>query len=116
MGERLEPGFGLAETCSSLWMVNLPVALQRRFVVGKLDKSRLEPERGLEVVGVQWLSRVRIFATPWTAAPQASLSFTISRSLLKLMSVESAMPANHLVLFCQSAFSLFQHQGLFHFN
>ena len=38
------------------------------------------------------------FATPWTAARQASLSFTISRSLLKLMSIESLMPSNHLVL------------------
>ena len=37
-------------------------------------------------------------ATPWTAALQASLSFTISRSLLKLMSIESVMPANHLIL------------------
>ena len=38
------------------------------------------------------------FATPWTAAPQASLSFAISQSLLKLMSIESVMPSNHLVL------------------
>ena len=38
--------------------------------------------------------------TPWTAAPQASLSFTISRSLLKLLSTESVMPSNHLVLCC----------------
>ena len=47
---------------------------------------------------VQLLSRVRLFATPWTAAPQASLSITISRSLLKLMSIESVMPSNHLIL------------------
>ena len=39
-----------------------------------------------------------LFATPWTAAHQASLSFTISQSLLKLMSIESVMPSNHLVL------------------
>ena len=45
-----------------------------------------------------WLSRVRLSATPWTAARQASLSFTISRSLLKLMSIESVMPSNHLIL------------------
>ena len=38
--------------------------------------------------------------TPWTAAHQASLSFTISQSLLKLMSVESEMPSNHLILCC----------------
>ena len=45
---------------------------------------------------VQLLSCVQLFATPWTAAGQASWSFTISRSLLKLMSTESMMPSNHL--------------------
>ena len=49
---------------------------------------------------VQSLSRVRLFATSWTAARQASLSITISRSLLKLMSIESVMPSNHLILCC----------------
>ena len=43
-------------------------------------------------------SRVQLFATPWTAAHQASLSFTISQSLLKFMSIESMMPSNHLIL------------------
>ena len=47
---------------------------------------------------VQSLSHVRLFATPWTAAHQASLSITNSRSLLKLMSIESVMAANHLIL------------------
>ena len=47
---------------------------------------------------VQSLSRVQLFATPWTTACQASLSITNSRSLLKLMSVESVMPSNHLIL------------------
>ena len=46
----------------------------------------------------QSLSRVQLFTTPWTAACQASLSFTISQSLLKLMSIESATPSNHLIL------------------
>ena len=41
---------------------------------------------------------VRLSATPWTAAHQASLSFTISQSLLKLMSIRSVMPSNHLIL------------------
>ena len=45
-------------------------------------------------------SHVRLFLTPWTAAHQASLSVTISRSLLKLMSIESVMPSNHLILCC----------------
>ena len=50
------------------------------------------------VVAVQLLSCVRLFVTPWTAARQASLSSTISQSLLKLMSVESVMLSNHLNL------------------
>ena len=47
---------------------------------------------------VQSLSRVRLFATPWTAAHQASLSINNSYSLLKLRSIESVMPSNHLIL------------------
>ena len=47
---------------------------------------------------IQSLSWVRLFATPWTAANQAPLSITNSRSLLKLMSVELVMPSNHLIL------------------
>ena len=47
---------------------------------------------------VQLLSRVQLFVTPWIAAHQASLSITNSRSLLKLMSIESVMPSNHLIL------------------
>ena len=47
---------------------------------------------------VQSLSRVWLFATPWTIAHQASLSFTISCSLLKFMSIESKMPSDHLIL------------------
>ena len=46
----------------------------------------------------QSLSRVRLFVTPWTAARQASLSITNSRSLLELMSIESVMPSNHFIL------------------
>ena len=51
------------------------------------------------VVVVQSLSHVWLFATLWTAAHQASLSFTVSQSLLKPMSIESVMPSNHLI-FC----------------
>ena len=49
---------------------------------------------------VQSLSHIRLFATPWTAAHQAALSITNSWSLLKLMSIESVMPSNHLILCC----------------
>ena len=53
---------------------------------------------GACISSAQSLSHVRLFATPWTAAHQASLSITNSRSLLKLMSIESVMPSNHLIL------------------
>ena len=56
------------------------------------------PEALVQFSSVQWLSRVQLFATPWTAACQASLSITNSRNLLKLMSIESVMPSNHLIL------------------
>ena len=49
---------------------------------------------------VQSLSHVRLFLTPWTAVRQASLSITNTRSLPKLMSIESVMPSNHLILCC----------------
>ena len=53
---------------------------------------------GAMLSSIQLLRRVRLFATPWTAAHQASLSITNSQSLLKLMSIESVMPFNHLIL------------------
>ena len=49
---------------------------------------------------LQSLSSVQLFATPWTAACQDSLSITNSRSLFKLVSIESVMPCNHLILCC----------------
>ena len=58
------------------------------------------------VVVVQSLSCVRLFVTPSTAAPQTSLSFTISLSLLKPMSIEPVMPSNHLILCCPFSFCL----------
>ena len=57
--------------------------------------ASLEPQ---SIQSVQSLSRVRFFATPWTAACQASLSITNSRRVPKLMSIESVMPSNHLIL------------------
>ena len=69
-----------------------------------------------KISSVQSLSHVPLFATPWTAARQASLSITSSQSLLKLTSMESVMPSNHLILCCplllppsvSSSISLFQ--------
>ena len=54
----------------------------------------------MRCMSVQSLSRVRLFVTPWIAARRASLSFTNSQSLLKLMSIVSVMPSNHLSLCC----------------
>ena len=51
-------------------------------------------------ISVQSLSHVWLFATPWTAARQASLSFTNYQSLLKLMTIELVIPSNHLILCC----------------
>ena len=55
---------------------------------------------------VQSLSQVWLFVTPWTAACQASLSFTISQSLLKFISIVSVMLSNHLILCCPFSFCL----------
>ena len=59
------------------------------------------PRTVYQFSSVQSLSCVQLFATPWTAACQASLSITNSQSLLKLMSIESVMPSNNLIL-CHS--------------
>ena len=54
--------------------------------------------RSFVVTGLQSLSHIRLFATPWTAVCKASLFITNSRSLLKLRSIKSVMPSNHLIL------------------
>ena len=59
----------------------------------------------LVISSIQLLSHVWLFATPWVAARQASLSITNSWSLLKLMSIESVMPSNHFIL-CHPLFLL----------
>ena len=83
--------------------------MRQRFIIKKL-------------YSVQLLSHVQLFATPWTAARQASLSITNSQSLLKLMSIESVMPSNHLILcrpllFLPSIFSsirVFSNESVLH--
>ena len=67
-------------------------------------------------VVVQSLSHVWLIVTPWNAACQSSLSFTISLNLLKFMSIKSVISSNHLILCCPPsplALNLFQHQSLF---
>ena len=76
----------------------------------KLQKSTVilqDPEiSSVQFSSVQSLSCVQLFVTPWTAASRASLSITNSRSLLKLMSIESVMPSNHLILCCPLLFPI----------
>ena len=67
--------------------------------VGRRPKQTILQRRH-QFSSVQLLSSVWLFATPWTAAHQASLSITNSRSWLKLMSIESVMPSNYLILCC----------------
>ena len=70
------------------------------------EKLNWEQDRGWPglVTAVQFLSLVRLFATPWTTTHQAPLSITNSWSLLKHMSIELVMPSNHLILCCPLLF------------
>ena len=68
----------------------------------KDEKSSYKLEENIQFnsVSVQSLSHVQLVVTPWIAARQASLSITISRSSLRLTSIESVMPSSHLILCC----------------
>ena len=81
---------------------------------GRMDKDVMYTHTH-QFSSVHSLSRVWLFVTPWTAACQASLCITNSGSSLKLMSTESVMPSNHLILSSPSppVLNLSQHQGLF---
>ena len=88
------------------------VSIHHKLQIGKKKKKMLqkitifdEAIKIIYLVVVQLLSHVRIFATPWTAAHRASLSFNISWSLLKLMSTESVILFNHLILLSIRVFS-----------
>ena len=73
-------------------------------ISGRFFTTWATREASKYVVVVQPLNRVQFFVTPWTSASQAFLSFTVSWSLLKLMSIESVMPSNHLIL-CRPLFA-----------
>ena len=75
---------------------NREVVRERIKKVIRVFKQQALGPSYVAVVVVQSLSHVQLFVTRWTVARQASLSFTISWSLLKLMSIESLMPSNHL--------------------
>ena len=84
----------------------LPMSIQGWFssrltgLISLLSVPSAAPTEMRGNVVVQSLSHVQFFVTPWMAAHQASLPFTISPSLLRLMFIESVMPSNHLVLCC----------------
>ena len=75
--------------------------------------NQLDLNDNYRIPVVQLLSHVWLFSSPWTEACQASLFFTISQRLFKLMSIESVMPSNHFILSSPSppAFNLSQHQS-----
>ena len=76
-------------------MIKLSIKSWQLYLVGVFLRKTFSSELNWTV---QLLSHVQLFATPWTAACRASLSITNSQSLLKLMSIESVMPSNHLIL------------------
>ena len=94
------PSTPMACFCSSVPLFSYDALVPNQLSPGPKDLVKIHPwEDNLsKFSSVQSLSRVRLFATSWTAARQASLSITNSRSLLKLRSIESVMPSNHLSL------------------
>ena len=84
----------------------VPCAIQWVLISYPFDTS-------LQLSFVQSLSHVQLFATPWTVACQASLSFTVSQGLLKLMSTESVMPSKHLIITFSSCCQSFPASGSF---
>ena len=89
--EKVEAGIDFIFVASKITADSDPShEIQRRLLLEKKPITNL--------AAVQSLSHVQHFVTPWTAEGQASLSFTNSWSLLKLMSIESVMPSNHLIL------------------
>ena len=88
-----------AEIWATVWSprVSAEVDIQTT-VAWKSNTSQAPAQRRFS--SVQSLSRVRLFATPWIAACQASLSITNSWSSLRLVSIESVMPSSHLILYC----------------
>ena len=96
--------FGLDFPSSSVFQSLLVWKCERAHMVVNFKNAQHESRKlSFVVISVfQSLSHVWLFATPWTAACQAFLSFTISQSFLKLMSIKSVMPSNHLILLGQN--------------
>ena len=105
------------------WLLTLLQASPPSLVIQVLSFQQMRRSKGKNTacrdvctVCAQSHSRVQLFVTPWTEACQPSLSSTISRNVINLMSIESVMPSSHLILSSPSllALNLSQHQGLFH--
>ena len=116
----VQRGFILEKSQKPLCIVDVKITLSSHCTV--CDEQRdsyghfqqfCKLQTYLSFSSVQSLSRVRLFATPWTTARQASLSITNSPSLLKLMSVEPVMPSHPLSSPSPPALYLSQHHGLF---
>ena len=86
--------------CNLQHITTFKLCLDMRYTFWRLEKIMKCRSKCfyLFVISVQSLSRVRLFVTPWTAAPKASPSITNSQNLLKLMSIESVVPSNHFIL------------------
>ena len=101
---KLKLSLTLYTKISSKWTTNENIKHKiTKLLEGKKKRKSWKSRFRLNVQqfgSVRSLSRVQLFATPWIAAYQASLSITNSRSSLKLISIESVMPSNHLTLCC----------------
>ena len=99
-GGRWKQGSGQGDTCTPVadscqCVAKITTILESNEPQTRINKLILKK---FQFRSVQSLSHVQLFETPWTTARQASLSITNSWSLLKLMSIESVMPSNHLIL------------------
>ena len=103
-----EHRLGWRASCVKRWVLSLWTVPRHWYIMthslteGQVARGSIDP-KVLEFV-VQSLSHVWLFVISWTAEHQASLSFTISQSLLKLMSIELLLPSNHLILSCPLLF------------
>ena len=88
----------LFQSCGHCWVFQVFWYIEGSTLTA--SSFRIWNSSGEYFSSVQLLSCVQLFATPWTAARQTSLSITNSQSLLKLVSIESVMPSNHLILCC----------------
>ena len=116
MGRKVDVGFRMGGTNAYLWPIHVDVWQKSsqycNYSPFKIINKKYTPENFSQAIefqlcifflflqfsSVQSLSRLRLFATPWITAPQASLSITISQSSFRLTSIESVMPSSHLIL------------------